>query len=130
MCVVPNGMRLAAAEDTEPNCVVRCIGNGSQWPRMGRELLQSSATFRNSIDICAKALSPYGIDLLAAYEAEEGFGDARTAAVGLASIQVGMRTLDRSTFDSTMTLPNKKSALAYDKACVPMRLSRWSNPHC
>ena len=27
------------------------------------------------------------------YEAEEGFGDARTAAVGLASIQVGLCTL-------------------------------------
>ena len=73
-------------------CVVWRAGNGSQWPRMGRELLQSSATFRSSIDICAKALSPHGIDLLAAYEAEEGFGDARTAAVGLASIQVGMWT--------------------------------------
>ena len=67
---------------------------------MGRELLQSSATFRNSINICAKALSPHGIDLLAVYEAEDGFGDARTAAVGLASIQVGMRTLD-STHSST-----------------------------
>ena len=55
---------------------------------MGKELLQTNATFRKSIDICAKALKPYGIDLIAAYEAEDGFGDARTAAVGLASIQV------------------------------------------
>ena len=80
--------------------MVLCTGNGSQWPRMGRELLQSSATFRNSIDICAKALSPYGIDLLAAYEAEEGFGDARTAAVGLASIQVGMSSLGSTPSDT------------------------------
>ena len=62
---------------------------------MGRELLQSNATFRKSIDICAKALTPYGIDLIAAYEAEEGFGDARTAAVGLASIQVRFLYLGR-----------------------------------
>ena len=63
-------------------------GNGSQWPKMGRELLETNATFRNSIEICAKALQPYGVDLLAAYESEDGFGEARTAAVGLASIQV------------------------------------------
>ena len=88
-------------------CVVWRTGNGSQWPRMGRELLQSSGTFRNSIDICAKALSPYGIDLLAAYEAEEGFGDARTAAVGLASIQVGplAEHTPSSTFIHTVSLP-------------------------
>ena len=55
---------------------------------MGRELLETNATFRNSIEICAKALQPYGVDLLAAYESEDGFGEARTAAVGLASIQV------------------------------------------
>ena len=68
-------------------------GNGSQWPRMGRELLQTNATFRKSIEICAKALEPYNIDLIAAYESEDGFGDARTAATGLASIQVHLLDL-------------------------------------
>lgn len=67
---------------------LHCAGNGSQWSRMGRELLETNATFRKSIEICAKALKPYGIDLIAAYESEDGFGDARTAATGLASIQV------------------------------------------
>ena len=96
-------------------CVVWCAGNGSQWPRMGRELLQSSATFRNSIDICAKALSPYGIDLLAAYEAEEGFGNARTAAVGLASIQVGplVEQILSSTLIHTVVCPG--AVFAYDQ---------------
>ena len=63
---------------------------------MGKELLETNATFRKSIEICAKALKPYNVDLIAAYESEEGFGDARTAAVGLASIQVQLSYLQQA----------------------------------
>ncbi|CAK0786732.1 hypothetical protein CVIRNUC_009946 [Coccomyxa viridis] len=99
--LVDGELRSAQGPGSAPPVWFIFTGNGSQWPRMGRELLQSSATFRSSIDICAKALSPHGIDLLAAYEAEEGFGDARTAAVGLASIQIGLVDLLREEYGVT-----------------------------
>jgi acyl transferase domain-containing protein len=63
-------------------------GNGSQWPKMGRELIEQNATFRESIKICASVLTPMGLDLLEAFEKEDGFSEARLAAVGLASVQV------------------------------------------
>ncbi|MEN3614749.1 type I polyketide synthase [Plantactinospora sp. ZYX-F-223] len=34
-------------------------GQGSQWPEMGRELMDSSAVFRDSVRACAEALEPY-----------------------------------------------------------------------
>ena len=69
-------------------CVLPWAGNGSQWPQMGRELIASSAVFRASLAACAAVLTPLGIDLLGAFEAENGFDEPRAAAVGLASIQV------------------------------------------
>lgn len=55
---------------------------------MGRELIEENATFRKSIDICASVLKSLGLDLLAAFEKDDGFSKARMAAVGLASVQV------------------------------------------
>lgn len=63
-------------------------GNGSQWPKMGRELIEQNDTFRESLKICASVLTPLGLDLLAAFEKDDGFSEARLAAVGLASVQV------------------------------------------
>ncbi len=68
--------------------VLSCTGNGSQWPKMGRELIHENATFRKSIEICASVLKPLGLDLLAAFEKDDGFSEARMAASGLASVQV------------------------------------------
>ncbi|MFK4221293.1 type I polyketide synthase [Streptomyces sp. NPDC020880] len=34
-------------------------GQGSHWPEMARELLETSAVFRERIDVCAQALSAY-----------------------------------------------------------------------
>lgn len=71
-------------------------GNGSQWPKMGRELIEQNATFRESIKICASVLTPLGLDLLEAFEKEDGFSEARLAAVGLASVQVTHHSVSSS----------------------------------
>lgn len=63
-------------------------GNGSQWPKMAKELIETNDTFRESLKICASVVSPFGLDLMAAFDAEDGFNEARLAAVGLASVQV------------------------------------------
>ncbi len=55
---------------------------------MGRELIAASPVFRASLRACAAVLTPLGIDLLAAFKADNGFDEPRAAAVGLASIQV------------------------------------------
>ena len=55
---------------------------------MGRDLIAASPVFRASLEACAAVLTPLGIDLLGAYEADNGFDEPRTAAVGLASLQV------------------------------------------
>ena len=63
-------------------------GNGSQWPKMGLELMSSSAVFPASIKACAKALQPFGVDLLDAFSAEDGFLFPQLGAVGLCALQV------------------------------------------
>jgi fatty acid synthase len=66
-----------------------CTGNGSQWPGMGRELLRASPAFRAGVQACADALTPFGVDLMAAYEQDGAWDDPVLAGVGLASLQVG-----------------------------------------
>lgn len=63
-------------------------GNGSQWPLMAAELLQSSPAFRESMHACAKAVAPYGLDLLAEMVDPEGWKSSAASASGLASVQV------------------------------------------
>ena len=63
-------------------------GNGSQWPLMAAELLQSSPAFRESMHACAKAVAPYGLDLLAEMIDPEGWKSSAASASGLASVQV------------------------------------------
>lgn len=63
-------------------------GNGSQWPLMARELLESSPAFRESMRASAKALAPYGLDLLAEMADPEGWKSSAASASGLASVQV------------------------------------------
>ena len=48
-------------------------GQGSQWAQMAHPLLESSPVFREHIEVCARALSPY-IDwsLLAVLRGEKG----------------------------------------------------------
>ena len=56
---------------------------------MGRELLVTSPAFCRSVQNCARVLEPHGLDLLSAYQAEDGWEDPCMAAVGLTSLQVG-----------------------------------------
>ncbi|EIE19938.1 hypothetical protein COCSUDRAFT_44339 [Coccomyxa subellipsoidea C-169] len=66
-------------------------GNGSQWPKMGLELLSESPAYSRGVKACAKALQPFGIDLIAAFSDEAGFSeDPILAAVGLIALQVGL----------------------------------------
>ena len=72
---------------------MRPAGNGSQWPGMGKGLLKTSPAFRLSVHECARVLAPLHVDLLAAYESENGWDEPVLAAVGLASLQVGLSGL-------------------------------------
>jgi hypothetical protein len=69
---------------------------------MGKELLDTNATFRESIKICASVVEPFGLDLLGAFQADNGFGEPRTAAVGLASVQVWSHSPLRSLFNCAL----------------------------
>ncbi|EIE19942.1 hypothetical protein COCSUDRAFT_58179 [Coccomyxa subellipsoidea C-169] len=66
-------------------------GNGSQWPKMGLELLSESPAYSRGVKACAEALQPFGINLIAAFSDEAGFSeDPILAAVGLIALQVGL----------------------------------------
>ena len=65
-------------------------GNGSQWPKMGLTLLHQSSIFRQSMLECVETLLPFGVDLIAEFESEEGFRTPLLASVGLLAIQMGL----------------------------------------
>ena len=68
---------------------LKCAGNGSQWPKMGLELLSESPAYSRGVKACAEAVKPFGIDLIAAFNDEAGFSeDPILAAVGLIALQV------------------------------------------
>ena len=72
---------------------LRCparAGNGSQWPRMGQELLDSSAVFRAAIGACARVLDPLGVRLHKEFRAADGWKEPKHAMVGLTALQVGL----------------------------------------
>ena len=62
-------------------------GNGSQWPLMAADLLESSSVFRAAIEECARALEPMGIDLVAQFACPDGWGVPALATVGLCATQ-------------------------------------------
>ena len=80
-------------------------GNGSQWPKMGVDLLSESAAFRRGVTACATALKPYGLDLMAAFSQEDGFSDPIMAAVSLIAVQVSRSRAKLSCFVSSRDLP-------------------------
>ena len=65
---------------------------------MGLSLLRGSPTFRASIEECASILHPYGLNLVAEFEAVEGFLDPSRAAVGLAAIQIALLDMLRDIY--------------------------------
>ncbi|XP_012150604.1 fatty acid synthase 1 [Megachile rotundata] len=66
-------------------------GMGSQWPGMGRELL-GIETFQRSLQRCADALKPEGIDLmyLIQHGTAETFSNVVHSFVSIAAIQVAL----------------------------------------
>ncbi|GAB0090084.1 Fatty acid synthase [Sergentomyia squamirostris] len=65
-------------------------GMGSQWAHMGRELMQIQC-FSNSINRCAEALRPEGIDLFEIlFNYEESRFDVLTSFVSITAIQVAL----------------------------------------
>ena len=62
-------------------------GNGSQWPLMAADLLESSRVFRSAIEACARALQPKGVDLMAEFSSPEGWSTPALAMAGLSAIQ-------------------------------------------
>ncbi|XP_055354920.1 fatty acid synthase-like [Paramacrobiotus metropolitanus] len=66
-------------------------GQGTQWASMGREMLKLDA-FRKSIDKCAHALKPHGLDLikLLAHSTDADYEDPTVSFVGIAAIQVAL----------------------------------------
>ena len=75
-------------------------GQGAQWPRMAAQLLQTSPVFREQIETCAAALSPYMRgSLLAVLRGEEGAPPLDRADIvqpALFAMMVGLAALWRS----------------------------------
>ena len=57
---------------------------------MGLTLIQGNDTFRSSVEACAQVVEPYGIELMAEFEAERGWKTPLLGAVGLLAIQIGL----------------------------------------
>ncbi|KAK9826409.1 hypothetical protein WJX81_000891 [Elliptochloris bilobata] len=63
--LTPEGGLLCARTSAVPPPVWFVFpGNGSQWPRMGADLLTASATFRASVAASAAAAAALGVDIL------------------------------------------------------------------
>lgn len=94
---MPTAQRLSGCElslGTRANCRriarltrERSAGNGSQWPRMAAELVETSPAFRASIEACAAALQPYGVDLMAEFAKPDGWSTPALAMSGLSAVQ-------------------------------------------
>ncbi|KAJ4448692.1 hypothetical protein ANN_00082, partial [Periplaneta americana] len=66
-------------------------GLGSQWPCMGRSLLQLP-TFAAAVDRCRAALQPHGVDVLDILTSEDPgtFSSIVNCLVGIAACQIGL----------------------------------------
>ncbi|KAJ4448696.1 hypothetical protein ANN_00086, partial [Periplaneta americana] len=66
-------------------------GLGSQWPCMGRSLLQVP-TFAAAVDRCRAALQPHGVDVLHILTSEDPgtFSSIVNCLVGIAACQIGL----------------------------------------
>ena len=65
-------------------------GIGSQWAGMAKDLMVASPTFNAAVKACAAALTPFDVDLLAEFEAEDGWSTPALATAGLVAVQVGL----------------------------------------
>jgi fatty acid synthase len=62
---------------------------GSQWVGMGKELMKLHV-FKNAIEKCHAALTPYSIDLLSVLTSEDPtlFDNILNSFIGIAAVQV------------------------------------------
>ncbi|CAG9830404.1 unnamed protein product [Diabrotica balteata] len=69
-------------------------GMGSQWNKMGRDLL-NIPIFKSTINRCAKALEPYGVDLLNVITSEDPkvFDNFTNLFSGIGSIEIALTDL-------------------------------------
>ena len=57
---------------------------------MGLTLLNNNATFLKAVATCANVLKPFGIDLMAEFQAEKGWKTPVLNSVGLIAVQIGL----------------------------------------
>lgn len=58
---------------------------------MAADLVHASPVFHKAVQACAAAVKPFGLDLLAEFDREDGWSHPAAAIVGLATVQVRMR---------------------------------------
>lgn len=73
-------------------------GNGSQWPKMGLDLIKTNTTFYKALKKCHDTLKPHNIDLLAEFEAVKGFKTPLLNSVGLIAVQIGLTDVLREEY--------------------------------
>lgn len=77
-----------------------CSGHGSQYAGMARELIQTSAVFREAMEDFDKALKPYtGWSLMAELEASDGeafLGDTEKIQPAICAVQIALARLWQS----------------------------------
>ncbi|KAJ2995866.1 hypothetical protein NUW58_g1155 [Xylaria curta] len=61
-CTITSASATAASPPKASNLVMVFTGQGSQWPQMGRELLQTNAVFKESVQLLDNYLSALGAD--------------------------------------------------------------------
>lgn len=82
-------------------------GNGSQWPRMAVELVDTSPAFRASIAACAAALQRYDVDLMAEFAKPDGWSTPALAMSGLSAVQARSRGTWWRWWSCTAQVPQK-----------------------
>ncbi|MDH7486314.1 MAG: beta-ketoacyl synthase N-terminal-like domain-containing protein [Anaerolineae bacterium] len=83
-----------------PRLVFVFPGQGSQWPGMGRELLEQEPVFREAMERCAQALEPHVdwslLEVLSGEEASSRLEEIDVVQPTLFAIQVALAALWRS----------------------------------
>lgn len=96
---------------------------------MGLSLILRNSRFRTSILESAAAVKPFGVDLLAEFEFENGFKDSSRSALGLTAIQLGLVDVLRDDYGITPAGMLGHSAGELPKA-LSLLLKRLGSVHC
>ncbi|MFE9429336.1 SDR family NAD(P)-dependent oxidoreductase, partial [Kitasatospora sp. NPDC006697] len=119
---------LLTGERTPGRTVFVFPGQGSQWPAMARELLDSSAEFRAELTACAAAVAEFaGWDLLAVLRGDPGAPSLDRVDVvqpALFAVMVGLASLWRAAGvepDAVVGHSQGEIAAAYVAGALPLR---------